>query len=255
MKTILLLLVFASLTLAQRSVVQKNRQLLLDFRVDRPLRSSKIPAATQRNVFAKVFRRYLTDDSKCKSEFDTANGGDSLEAARKAGQIVPSIFAVVNGSFTGTGQSQTAYVIGVGECYASHAENYGTKRVAIFSGQQLVADVDVDYRSGIALKTDLNTDGIDELLMTTGDMAQGTLIEMAALVSFKNGRFKVLHDFGTVVDDSCASAFPGSAAKASVLYISDSAPGKMPKLAMDNYVSKCRKAKSWRFLSTGKMPE
>ncbi|HYK20746.1 MAG TPA: hypothetical protein VEV42_08430 [Pyrinomonadaceae bacterium] len=239
--------------MAQSPTLQKGRQILADFRVDRPMSPVKIPLATQRSVLSKVFRRYLTDENKCSSQFDASNGPDPLAAARKAGQIVPSILDVVNGSFTATGQTQTAYLISVSECNASHADNFGTKRMAIFSGQQLVADVDVDFNSSIVRKTDLNSDGIDELLMTGGDMNQGEAVEMAALVTFQNGHFRVIHDFGTVVDDDCAAERPGSSSKASVLYISDVLPGRMPKLTMDNYVSGCRKTKRWRFVSSGKM--
>jgi len=152
-------------------------------------------------------------------------------------------------------QVQTAYVISVSECNASHADNFGTKRVAIFSGQQLIADLDVDFKSSIVRKTDLNGDGMDELLMTSGDMNQGTLVEMAALLDFPKGRLRVIEDFGTVTEDSCASGIPGSSSKASVLSYSDVAPGKMPRLRIDNYGASCRSPKRWRFLSTGKMPD
>jgi hypothetical protein len=79
------------------------------------------------------------------------------------------------------------------------------------------------------------------------------VIEVAELVEFRNGRRRVIEDFGTVVEDSCASGFPGSSSRASVISISDLEPGKMPKLRMDNYVSKCGDVKRWRFQSTGKM--
>jgi hypothetical protein len=257
MKPRLLLLLFLSSAVLcaqqpRQPAMQKERQVLYDFRQDHVSKSTRIPAATQRLVLSKVFRRYLTDENKCNQNF--ASGADDyLAGARKAGQIVPSIGDAVTGSFTAPGQTQTAYVIFTGECGATHADNYGSKRVAIFSGQQLVADVDSEFLSQIIRKTDLNSDGVDELLMITGDMAQGTLIEMAALVEFKNGRKRVIEDFGTVVEDSCASGFQGSASKASVLSMSDFDPGKMPKLRMDNYVASCRNAKRWRFLSTGKM--
>ncbi len=91
--------------------------------------------------------------------------------------------------------------------------------------------------------------------MTTGDMNQGTLTETAALVSFQNARLNVIKDFGTVVEDSCASGFPSSSSKASVISISDVVPGQMPKLIQDNYVARCANSKRWRFLSTGRMPE
>ena len=259
MKTVCFLLVLVSLAVAQKPAQQKaqkpalqnDRQVLFDFRNERT-GAPTIPKATERNVLSKVFHRYLTDENKCNPQFDASNGSDPLAAARKAGEIVPSISAVATGSFTAAGQSQTLYVISVSECNASHADNFGTKRAAIFSGQQLVADLDVDFRQNIERKTDLNNDGIDELLMTGGDMHQGVVEEMAALLNFQNGRMQVVHDFGFVVEDSCASMSRGSAAKASVLYISDVVPGNMPKLTMETYQAGCNKTRRWRLISRGK---
>ncbi|HKU72827.1 MAG TPA: hypothetical protein VJR02_02815 [Pyrinomonadaceae bacterium] len=253
MKTIFLVLAFVSCAAAQSPTMQKERQVLLDFRADRNIPDVRIPAATQRNVLSKVFRRYLTDSNRCNTEIDTSKGTDPLAEARKLGQIAPSIADMATGSFTATGQTQTLYLIFVSECNATHADNFGTKRVAIFSGQHLVADVDADFASNIVSKTDLNNDGIDELLMTTGDMAQGTLIEMGTLVSFQGGRRRVIQDFGTVVEDSCASLMSGATSDASVLYISDAVPGNMPKITQENYSSSCRgKAKRWKLVSRGK---
>lgn len=251
MKTIILCLALISLAVAaQKPALQKDRQVLFDFRVADETTPARIPPATQRMVLTKVFRKYLTDANRCN--FQGELGDDYLGAARKAGQMVPSIADVETGSFTAPGQTQTLYIIDVAECNASHADNFGTKRVAIFSGQQLVADVDADFAKNVVKKTDLNSDGVNELLMTTGDMAQGTLIEMATLVSFQNGRRQVLQEFGSVVDDSCASGFPSSKSDASVIYISDVVPGQMPKITQENYSSNCRKVKRWRLVSTGK---
>ena len=254
MKTILVLLLFTTLAVAQRPA-PKNRQILQDFRVHTPYKDLKLPAATQRNVLSKVFRKYLADENKCSSRFDPGNAADPLAAARKAGQIVPSIVDMATGSFTAPGQTQTLYLISVSECNASHADNFGTKRVAIFSGQQLVADLDVDFKRTIVRKTDLDRDGVDELLMTTGDMAQGTVIEMAGLVSFQDGRLRVIEDFGTVLEDDCGSGRPGSSATAAVLYISDAPLGGMPKLTMDNYKAGCSNTRRWRFLKSGKIEQ
>jgi len=256
MKTLFLLLAFVTCAAAQSPALQKDRQVLLDFRIDRKLPEIRITPAIQRSVLSKAFRRYLTDSSRCNSEFVGNDSTDPLAAARKAGQIVPSIVDMTTGSFTAAGQTQTLYVISVSECNASHADNFGTKRVAIFSGPQFVADIDADFASNIVRKTDLNSDGIDELLMTTGDMAQGTLTEMATLVSFQNARRRVIQDFGSVVEDSCASEMQGATSDASVLYISDVTPGNMPKITQENYSSSCRgKTRRWRLVSRGKRGE
>jgi hypothetical protein len=253
MKIISFLLIMVSLAIAQKPQPQQNRQILFDFRKDRNITAPTITKATERSVLSKVFRRYLNDPNKCNPQFDASNGSDPLAAARKAGEIAPAITAMATGSFTAPGQSQTLYVIAVSECNASHADNFGTKRVAIFSGQQLVANLDVDFKQNIERKTDLNGDGIDELLMTSGDMHQGVVEEMGALLTFQNGRLQVVHDFGLIIEDSCASLRPGSASKASVLYISDVVPGNMPKLTMENYQTGCGKTKRWRLISRGKM--
>jgi hypothetical protein len=239
---LLLALLFAVTASAQRP----KPAVLFDFRNDHVSTQPKISAATQREVLSRVFKRYLNDANRCKANFD--GGQDYLASARRAGQIVPQIAEIATGNFTAAGQNETAYVIFVNECNASHADNFGSKRVAIFSGPKLVADMDVDFRGSIMLKTDLNGDGIDELLMTTGDMAQGEFVEMAALLSFQNGRMRVIQDFSTVVDDMCATAAPGSTTKAAVLTIMNAAPGQMPKIKADNYVAGCTKVKRWRLL-------
>jgi roadblock/LC7 domain-containing protein len=239
MKPILILLLALTSILAQ-----SQRSVLIDFRKDRVNPAPRISPATERDVLSKVFRRYLTDPKRCSDNIDS--GEEFLATARKAGQIVPNIAEVAVGSFTAAGQNETAYLIFVNECNASHADNFGTKRVAIFSGARLVADVDADFRGNFASKTDLNMDGIDELLMTSGFMAQGEFTEMAALVSFQDGRMRVVQDFGTVVSDVCASGRPGSTARAAVLSITNAALGQMPKIRADNYVAGCGKVRRWR---------
>lgn len=262
MKTIPLMLLICGLAgaglLAQKQTpppLRNPKQILFDFRVERTSAPPKIPSTTHRGVLAKVFRKYLTDESKCNPQFDARSEPDPLKAARSAGQIVPSIVDMASGSFTTPGRPETAYVISVSECNASHADNFGTKRVAIFAGPQLIADVDMDFKSSIVRQTDLNGDGLDELLMTSGDMHQGIIIEMAALLDFQNGRVRIIEDFGTVTEDSCASGIPGSSSKASVISISPLGPGRFPRLRVDNYEGGCRKSRRWRFVSSGKMPD
>lgn len=245
MKTILfLLLLVASVPVIAQRPAAPQRQVLYDFRNDRPNRATKISAATQRDVLSKVFRRYLTNANRCDSNFDA--GENFLAGARRGGQIVPDIAEAVNGSFTAAGQNETAYVIYVNECNASHADNFGSKRVAIFSGPRLVADIDAEFKSSILASTDLDLDGINELLMTSGDMAQGEVIEIAALLSFQNGRMRVIQDFGTVMNDDCASLRPTAATKAAVLSYANATLGQLPKIRADYYAAGCNKARRWR---------
>jgi len=250
---LILLLLTASVSPGQTRTAT-TRKLLFDFRIEKRNSPPKVGPGVQKTVLSKVFRRYLTDDTRCKSNFK-ASGDDYLSAARKAGQFVPSIVDFASGSFIAAGKTEFAYLISVGECNASHADNFGSKRIAIFSGEELVANLDINFNSSILRKTDLNGDGINELLLSAGDMAQGTLIETAALYSFENGKASVIEDFGQVTEDACATGMQGSEVKAVVLEIGVAAPGKMPKFKIDNYVSPCRKLKRWRFVSTGKLDQ
>jgi hypothetical protein len=239
MKPILLLLLLAFPVFAQR-----QRSVLYDFRKETVSPPQKLSPAVERDVLRKVFRRYHTDPKRCSDSVDA--GEDFLAAARKAGQIVPDIAETITGSFTAAGQTEIAYLIYVNECNASHADNFGSKRVVIFSGPRLVADVDVDFKGNFASKTDLNMDGIDELLMTSSYMNQGELTVMAALMSFQDGRMNVIQDLGVVVMDNCASGRPGSTTKAAVLSITNAALGQMPKIRADNYVAGCGNVQRWR---------
>jgi hypothetical protein len=69
---------------------------------------------------------------------------------------------------------------------------------------------------------------------------------MAALLSFQNGRMRVIQDFSTVVTDDCASLRPDSASKAAVLSYANVTLGQMPKIKVDYYAAGCGKARRWR---------
>jgi hypothetical protein len=251
MKTLLATIAFTlTLLFAQKTTTPK--QVLHDFRTNNTTQTAKISPAIQKTVLSRVFRRYLTDARHCNPNFSGNGSDDFLKAARNAGQIAPSIIDSVTGSFTGPGQTQTAYLISVSECGASHADNFGSDRVAIFNGEQFIADFDADFKSSFLRKIDLNGDGVDELLMSSGYMNQGTLTETAALVNFLGGKWNVIEDFSTVTEDSCASGFPGSSTKASVISYSGMFTGKMPKLEMENYQASCKNVKRWKFVSKGK---
>ncbi len=230
---------------------QSGRPKLFDFRQAARNNPPRITAAMSRRVLSTVFPKYLNDEAKCKADVDSSGSEDYLAAMRKAGQIVPSIFDMATGSFTAAGQDQIAYVISVGECNASHADNFGSKRLAIFAGNKLVLDLDVNFKSGILKKTDLNLDGVDELLLLGGDMHQGILIETAALYEVQGGKLVVLQDFEQAFEDSCASLISGSGIEASVIFLGPAKRGQMPAFEVENYRARCGRTKQWRLISKG----
>lgn len=253
MKT-LVAIVLISICACIQVAAQPNRAKLFDFRTATRNNPPRITAATNKRVLDAVFGKYLSDARYCKEDVETAGAGDYLAAMRNAGQVVPSILDLATGSFTAAGENQIAYVISVGECDASHADNFGSKRLAVFTGNKLVLNVDLDFKSSILKKTDLDANGVDELLLLGGDMHQGILVETAALVEVRNMKLAVVQDFQKVFEDSCASLIRGSGIEASVIFLRPSRSGQMPAFQVENYRSGCGRTKRWRFMSRGVMP-
>jgi hypothetical protein len=240
----------------QGSTGTEQQPVLYDFRREPQDNPPKLMPGERERILSAVFKSYLKSADDCKSVDDA--GDDYLAAARKAGQIVPDVVSVATGAFTAPGEQQTAYIISVGECNASHADNYGTKRLAIFSGPKLVADVDTDFQSGILRTLDLNGDGVNELLLVGGDINQGIAVDVATLVDFQGGQLRTIKDFGMTREDACASGSSGSEVRASIIGYTPSAKGQMPEFHVDNYRARCLRNGGlgrWTFLSSGKMPE
>ncbi|MDQ3472161.1 MAG: hypothetical protein M3447_00340 [Acidobacteriota bacterium] len=252
MKT-LLSIALISLCACIQVTGQSNRETLFDFRTQTRNNPPRITAATSKKVLDAVFRKYLSDARFCREDVEMVGAEDYLGTMRQIGQIVPSIMDLATGSFTAAGENQIAYVVSVGECNASHADNFGSKRLAIFSGNKLVLNVDLDFKSGILKKTDVDANGIDELLLLGGDMNQGILIETAALVEVRNRKLAVVQDFQKVFEDSCASLIRGSGIEASVIFLGPARSGQMPAFQVENYRSGCGRTKRWRLMSKGIM--
>ena len=236
-----------------------SQQVLYDFRKERGDNPPKLTPEAEQKILSAVFSSYFKSDEGCRGvETPVAEDGDHLAAARKAGHITPGVVSMATGSFTAAGQQQTAYIISVWECNASHADNNGTKRLAVFSGQKLVADVDTDFKKEILRTLDLNGDGVNELLLSGGDMNQGITVEVAALVELHDGKLRVIKDFEKTEENSCESGLSDSNATASVISYTPTAKGKMPVFHVDNYRAKCLpddKLGGWQFLSSGPMPD
>ena len=235
-------------------VAQASRPKLFDFREAARNKPPTITSAQSRKVLAAVFPKYLTDARFCRDDVDASAAENSLAAMRKAGQIVPEVVDVAVGSFTAPRQQETAYIIWVGECNASHADNFGSKRLAIFAGNRLVLNQDVDFKNGILKKTDLDIDGVDELLLVGGDMNQGIVVETAALYEVRNRKLVTIQDFQKVFEDSCATLMRDSGVEASVIFLASARLGEKPALQIENYRSSCGRTKRWRLISKGPMP-
>jgi len=253
MRTLIFVLLLSTLA-CSKIAAQTNRDQLFDFRTETRNNPPRITSAASKKVLSAVFPKYLSDERFCKGDVGSSDAEDYLAAMRKAGQIVPAILDLATGSFTVRGEQQTAFLISVGECNASHADNFGSKRLAIFTGDKLVLNVDAEFKSGILAKTDFDANGINELLLNGGDMNQGILTETAALYEVRNRKLVNIKDFQKVYENSCATLMRGSGLQASVILIAPTRSDRMPDFPVENYRSACSRTKRWRFMSKGVMP-
>jgi hypothetical protein len=170
------------------------------------------------------------------------------------------ITGVAPGAFTATGLQQTAYLIDTRSGNA--ADNFGPKYLAIFSGETYVADFPVQNLSFIVQSSDLNHDGINELLLGYSSTQQGGIQEGTRLAQVSQGKLKILRDFGMTYRSTCGGE--GGSDKgidASVIYFAPAAPNQIPEFRVDNYRAVCPAEGSeltlaqWKYVSTGKLAD
>jgi len=150
-----------------------------------------------------IFPRFLENKDGCRNE-----EGGSLEEQRATGSIAPVVQSVADGSFTGAGKTERLYTINVGECQASHAEGWGSVLLAVVRDGTVVARAIVHGGTSTHSVVDVNGDGRDELLLTGGGTAMGTIVVLASLEaigpsSFLSSGLMKLHDFGVVYENTC----------------------------------------------------
>ena len=212
-----------------------QKPILFDFRLDVP-KVPAVPPATQNRVLDKIFSKYLRNQNECDA-YD--NLQTDLAGKRKVGAMVPVVAAGFGGTFTETGAAQTAYLVNVRECGATHAENFGSSRLVILTGDKLEADLPIEDSS--LLKTVLlNQNGRSGLLLSGGWTGQGVVQQNAKLVSVAGGKLSTVRDFGMVYSDNCnMSAAVPQKIQASVLYTSVKPGTPGLDFAQENYQASC----------------
>lgn len=198
-----------------------------------------VSAAVERKVLTSAFGSYLTDESHCRPDENIdSTTPDGLRALRKVGQIVPRVNSTATGSFTKSGVVQIAYSIFVGECGAPHVVNWGTKRLVVFEGESIVANVDVKDHGVIDATYDLDGNGVSELLVSGAYMQMGHYFAWSQLVDLTDGKLRVIKDFKDVVEDSCGSVAEGNKRTVAFVYYSPTV-GKFPEFRLDKQRVKC----------------
>lgn len=151
-------------------------------------------------VLKLLFPKFLADDKRCGNP-------KTLKDARDRGQFVPRVSEVATGSFTEARATQKLYNIFVGECGATHADNYGTSLLVVVQGGAVISRAEGAGGDSISKVVDVDGDGKNELVLTSGVSAQGTMVSTARLSRFDGQRLVAVSDFGEVYSGNCAGAF------------------------------------------------
>jgi hypothetical protein len=204
--------------------------VLYDFREYADEKPNLAPGEEAR-LFSRLFPKYLNPSQRCDESLEFAPSEEDV----KSGQFRPAVHSVARGAFTKPGLHETAYLIGMWEC---HVGRFGTFRLVIVAGDSIALNQEVPARL-IRRVTDLDGDGIQELLLEGGGTGTGVTETNARLVKLTQGRIQVLKDFHEVAVDSCASGRPEDSITASVILYRSKGHGVLPDFQALPYTAKC----------------
>ena len=151
-------------------------------------------------LLKKAFGKFLTGPDQCP-----ADAGPTEKAFRE-GFFVPSITSRVTGAFSAPGASEEVLGVSSGECGATHAEGFGSTRLLVRRGDQVV--LNTVAKGSVAATVDVDGDGRSELLLESGGTGQGVVVVSLVLARLEGDRLTVLRDFGVVREDTCGAPSP-----------------------------------------------
>jgi len=207
-------------------------KLLFDFRAPQGNPAPALSPEARRNLLSAVFPRYLGSETECKVDLPPTEA--ALEAARSSGQFVPELVSRAAGSFTRTGARQMVYLIKVGECSAPARSYFGTYRLAVFENGRLIAAPEA-RGDNIALASDVDGDGIDEILVPGCGFSMGSVECSATLLSIAGGTLGTVRTFPEVYRDGCGYSREAGISATVIRY----SPGRPPQFFEHEYEAAC----------------
>lgn len=240
MKTTIAALLFLLLSISSALAQTKTALDFRSYNGHTEDRLSKLSRVIEKEVIAKVVKK---TDKAC---FD---------------KLQPKVIAHASGSFTAPKLKQVVYLVDLGD--SCHPRSQGTVRLAIASGKNITTYGDVTGYYNIRQITDINADGINEILLEGSWLGQGYLSGFAKLVSIKPRGILTVSDFKQVYgDNSGATPDPNQVYQlASVISVTLNSQ-RQPIFKRDNYIAKCTSVDSeipkcgdFRYMSSGKFPE
>lgn len=129
-----------------------------------------------------------------------------MEQARAQGNVVPQIATHSSGSFSRSGASEQLLGVLVGECGATHADGWGSRRLVLWADGKIARDVALQGR--LAGAADLDGDGRMEVLIESGGTGQGITTTSLIVARLEPQGLAVIADFGVVYEGNCGAQKP-----------------------------------------------
>ncbi len=225
----------ATSTLAQSQVLLDYRQE--DFNSESP---PQLPATTENFVISQVVR---STDKPC------------------SGDLSPTVIDYAGGSFTNSQDEQVVYLVDLGD--SCHPRFTGTTRIAVASQGKVVTYGDVTGYSKIQQVSDVNGDGINELILEGSWIGQGYSLTYAKLIEIKPKGLLTVNNFEQVYGDNLLGTINSKLYKiASVISANRGSQGQTV-FSRKNYLARCfevepeegRNCSSYEYMSEEKFPE
>ena len=217
----------------------QEKQVLWDFRNARPTALESTEAETL-SVMAYLFGRGMNQDEGTEKEPELR------------------ITSKVLGSFTRPNAKETLYYVGgcgsdmgiVPNFFCSHAEWWNAGAIAIFDGTKPVAKAYKALGHEVVGVTDVNCDGISEVLSSFGFCGWGTCEFTLDLGQISNGEYVAIKNFGSVNVDGCDGFPPPGmmASRGAVITYTPTRSGNMPEFTVEYYGRVCD-ATDWQSIS------
>ncbi|HEY8563462.1 MAG TPA: hypothetical protein VIL74_23995 [Pyrinomonadaceae bacterium] len=154
----------------------------------------------------------------------------------------------VAGAFTKRGAKETLYFVTgckneagafVSNAACGHVGWNTAGWIAVFDGTTPVMKTEEALGGAIEKVTDVNGDGVNEILSIGGYTGMGIVTESAALGQLSGGRFEELKTFRGSADNCGEETSAGKKAIAAVIRYAPPASGKMPDFYEEYFLTEC----------------
>ncbi len=237
------------------------RDMLYDFRRSPDTKAPSLSPEAEARIIAATFSTTRAAPPRpTPSPSPSANNGNTQDAITEAAENIlntvvtealtkiqgaeelpdAEVIASATGAFTASGARETAYI--VTQDSTSRLDSTGTKKLAVFAADKLVVALDIQGDKEILKTTDLNSDGINELLLSGGATHQGETNVAVRLVELRGRTLKEIYTVTDAYNDNCGgidTTTDGGRFNVTAIYAAPTTRGRFPELRLDTFTAPC----------------